>query len=185
MFRFAAMYASRVPWWSRWSSSTFVTTATCGLWPSVSSWKLESSRTTTSSGRSRSSSWMTGVPMFPPTMTRRVPRASTRSTSVVVVVFPFVPVIPTIVAGQSRKKRAISVRTGTRRCSARRMVGDRGRIPGMTKTKSGSARARSSLEGPSTSSTSFAVSPRRAIPSARSSSRFGSVIVTRAPLPTR
>ena len=75
------------------------------------------------------------------------------------------------------------LRTGTRRCTARRIVGERGRIPGMTKTRSGSASARSSLDGPSTSSTG--VSPRRAMPSASSSRDFGSVTVTRAPFDTR
>src|SRR5439155_1274570 len=80
---------------------------TCGLCPSVSSWKLDSSRTTMSSGVRVSTSWMTACPMFPPTSTRRRPSDSTRSTSVVVVVFPFVPVTPTIGAGQRRKKSAI------------------------------------------------------------------------------
>ena len=73
-------------------------------------------------------------PMFPPVTTRRGPRSRMRWSMVVVVVFPFVPVTPTIGAGQRRKKRPISVSTGMSRCSARRIVADRGRMPGITKT---------------------------------------------------
>ena len=158
-------------------------TATCGLCPSVSSWKLDSSRTTMSSGVRVSTSWMTACPMFPPTSTRRRPSDSTRSTSVVVVVFPFVPVTPTIGAGQRRKKSAISVSTGILRLSARRIVGERGRMPGMTKTKSGSASAMSSLDGPSTSVAG--TSPSRSMPSRSSSRGMRSAIVTCAPFATR
>src|SRR6059036_3514406 len=98
-----------------------------------------------SSGVSESTRWRGApVPMFPPTTTRRRPSESTRSISVVVVVFPFVPVTPTMGAGQRRKKSAISVITGTLRCRARRMVGERGRVggggggvPGDEKAKAG------------------------------------------------
>ena len=121
--------------------------------------------------------------MFPPATTRRRPDESTSSMIVVVVVLPFVPVTPTIGARQSRKKSAISVRTGIFRWRARRMVGDRGRMPGMTNTKSGSARARSSLEGPSTSFTSTPCSRARPSPSLSADSR--SLTVTVAPLATR
>ena len=161
-----------------------MTTATCGLCASVSNWKLESSSTTMSSGVNDSTRCSGApVPMFPPVITRRRPDDSTSSISVVVVVLPFVPVTPTIGARHSRKKSAISVSTGILRWRARRIVGDRGRIPGMTKTKSGSARARSSLEGPSTSSTSTPC--RRARPSPSFSADSRSLTVTVAPLATR
>ena len=102
---------------------------------------------------------------------------------VVVVVFPFVPVTPTIVAGHRRKNRLISVRTGMCRCNARRIVAERGRTPLITNTYSASASAASSLDGPRTSSTG--VSPMRPMPSASWSRDFASVIVTWAPDDTR
>ena len=161
----------------------FVTTATCGLRASVSSWNEESSSTTMSSFAIVSSSWMIARPILPPTITRRRPRERIRPISVVVVVFPLVPVTPTIVAGHSRKNSPISVSTGICRCSARRIVAERGRTPLITNTNSGSASAASSLDGPSTSLTG--VSPRRPMPSASCSRVFASVMVTLAPHDTR
>ena len=76
-----------------------------------SSWKLESSSTTQCSGVISSSRSRTVSPMFPPTRTGREPWRSTSPVSAVVVVLPLVPVMPTIGAGHSWKKRSISLET--------------------------------------------------------------------------
>ena len=70
------------------------TTATFGrvVWI-ISNWKLDTSRTTTVSGFACSTREIAGVPMLPPTAVEKPPAAIISPARVVVVVFPFDPVI--------------------------------------------------------------------------------------------
>ncbi len=76
------------------------------------SWKLDISSTAKSSAFPESTSSTSGLPMFPPTMTAPLPRrlqasSSIRPTSVVVVVFPELPVMP--ITGHSASSMVSSI----------------------------------------------------------------------------
>ena len=111
---FAARYASIDPCRSRWSGSRLSSRATCGLnsWTS-SSWKLDTSHTTTSPGSIRPSRSDSARPTLPAT---GAPSITPRSS--LVVVFPFVPVTPTIGFPSSREPSSISLQTGIPRARA-------------------------------------------------------------------
>jgi hypothetical protein len=102
----------------------------------ASSWKDDSSRTTTSTSAPESGNSESGVPRFPPTkacrsLWKRVPA------SAVVVLFPFVPVMAT--TGTSPRKREASSTSPSTGMPARRAAPISGResgTPGETTTRS-------------------------------------------------
>ena len=78
-----------------------------------SSWKLETSQTTTSPGLTLPSSSVSARPTFPATGARSIAPSSS-----LVVVFPFVPVTATIVVASSREPSSTSLQTGIPRVRA-------------------------------------------------------------------
>src|SRR5262245_52240253 len=115
-----------------------------------SSWNDETSVTATSGGSAAART--SGVPRLPPVKTRRPPAASARPTSVVVVLLPFVPVMPITGQSSSRNASSTSAHTGSpRRTASRRRGAPRG-TPGLGTTRSTSSR-RAGVSAPSRSST--------------------------------
>ena len=116
-----------------------VSTAICGASPcsiSASSCQLESSMTTGVSGVIGGSWPSAETPMLP---ARTVVGSQARSMLGADrgrVVFPLVPVMPMIGAGQARKKRLISISTGTPAARAATSSGARRGTPGLRTTMS-------------------------------------------------
>src|SRR5688500_11350457 len=79
----------------------------------ASSCQLEISITTGVVGVIRTSWASAETPIFPAKTVDAFQAESISAQRVAVVVLPLVPVMPTIGAGQSRKKRLISISTGT------------------------------------------------------------------------
>ena len=93
---FSAAYAASVPWRSMWSGVRFSQVAIEGRSRStVSSWKLETSTTSSPVGLTWSATSHTARPMLPHTSTSRPAARSSAPTRSVVVLFPFVPVTHT------------------------------------------------------------------------------------------
>ncbi len=92
---------------------TFVYAATVVPRVIAGSCSSESSRTTRASGPRPSARSTSGDPMFPPSVTGWTGSAARiAAASDEVVVFPFVPVTPTVGARQSRRKRSGSLTSG-------------------------------------------------------------------------
>ena len=103
-----------------------------------SSWNAEISVTKTSSGFESRTHRETGSPILPTTRVV-LPEASKISPArVVVVVFPFVPVIATKAAGESLQATSRSVTASTPSLSASRSTGIVGGTPGLTTIRSNS-----------------------------------------------
>ena len=107
-----------MPCRSRWSAVTFVYTATVVPRDSVGSCSSDSSMTTRWRAVSSGSRSTSGVPLLPPSTTGWAGSpARIAAIRAEVVVLPFVPVTPTVGAGQSRRNRSASeTSTGTSRC---------------------------------------------------------------------
>src|SRR6516225_600740 len=144
----------------------------------VSNWKLETSSTTEVSGVARPTSEIAGVPMFPPTNVGIPPLASTSPASVVVVVFPFEPVIATIGPGICRVANSISPITGSPDARACSRGGASKGTPGLTTIKSCPRNVRSPCPPVSTV---IPWSRSRGISSRNWSGDLVSETVTRAP----
>ena len=109
----ACAYACRSPCRSRWSSVTFSSTPTSARKRSMcSSWKLESSATTTVPAPASSGTRASACPMLPATTTGRPASRSSAPMSSVVVVLPFVPVMPTMRHVKKRAASSTSLHTG-------------------------------------------------------------------------
>ena len=115
-------YASSVPCRSRWSGVTFSSTPTRQRSSSTSSsWKLESSQTIQASPapagrRAPTAAW----PTLPATSHGTPPASSIAPSRLVVVVLPFVPVMPAIgFSGSIRAASSTSLQTGTPAARAR------------------------------------------------------------------
>ena len=76
--------------------------------------------------------------MFPPTSTRQPPSSSIRPTSVVVVDFPFVPVMATIRPRSQREASSSSPTIGTPASRAASIAGCRDGTPGLSTMRSAS-----------------------------------------------
>src|SRR3954454_251375 len=143
---FAARYASNVPWRSRWSGCKLSRTAPSGAkCPVSSSWKDETSHTTTVSGARASTSVLSAVPTLPATVTGMPASRWMWPMSSAVVVLPFVPVTATNSFGISRHANSTSPSTGMPRARASAMTGASAGTPGDLTT----ARACSSSASPS------------------------------------
>ena len=119
---------------------------------SPSSWKLLASTTWIVSSVESSTCALSAWPMLPPTSTWWPPASSIRPVSVVVVDFPFVPVIATMRPRSQREASSSSPMTGTPAARALAMAGCVGGTPGLSTIRS----APSSVSGrcpPSSSST--------------------------------
>ena len=100
----------------------------------VSSWKLETSQTTSPSAGNASACAASGVPMLPATRTGRGCSARSAPVSAVVVVLPFVPVIANVSASVARQPSSSSPITGTPRARAAASAGWSTGTPGLTTT---------------------------------------------------
>ena len=85
-----------------------------------SSWNDESSQTTHASGGAAPTRLVSGRPMLPATSAGTPAASNIAPSSAVVVVLPFVPVIPTIGFASSRAPSSISEMTGMPRSRAAR-----------------------------------------------------------------
>ncbi len=156
------------------------TTATRGWKVSaLSSWKLDTSQTTSPSAGNESACAQSGVPMLPATSTGRGCWASTAPISAVVVVLPLVPVIAVVSASIARQPSSSSPMIGTRRARAGASWAPSSGTPGLTTTRSAPTKAEAASPLPPISRT-----PRSARPAAsrpRAATGFTSVPVTSAP----
>src|SRR5262245_4598317 len=109
----------------------------------VSSWKLETSATTSASAGTSSACSESGVPMFPATSVGRDCAFSNSPVSVVVVVLPLVPVIAMTSASIAMNPSSSSPITGTPRALAAASAGRVDGTPGLTTTRSAPANASS------------------------------------------
>ncbi|MNE35790.1 hypothetical protein D3C80_1295680 [compost metagenome] len=114
-----------------WSSLTFSTVATSALsWSVVSSWKLDSSSTyssTSSPSKSRA-----GVPRLPPTATRLPALAAISPTRVVTVLLALEPLMAMIGALAWRANSSMSPDRATPRAAACCSAGVDNARPGLT-----------------------------------------------------
>ena len=142
----AAAYSSIEPCQSTWSSARFSTADDAGASPCVQcSWKLESSRASTSKPSGSRIASSTGVPTLPQATARRPSARRMASTIVTVVVLPFVPVRHTQSAvfrpARSRSRQASSTSDQIGRPAAWAAIssGWSGRQPGEVTTRSAAA----------------------------------------------
>src|SRR5918999_2088864 len=154
---FAALYASTVPWRSRWSDSRFVSTAIRGRNSCTSSsWKLDTSLTISSPGGTASTSPVSGRPTFPATGAPSIAPSSS-----LVVVLPFVPVTATSGLSSSRKPSSSSLQTGTPRALASRTSAFSAGTPGLLTSRPTPSRSETSPSFPSVRSAPMTSTPRR------------------------
>ena len=102
----------------------------------MASWKLESSATSHSPGALRSTSPTAIVPMLPTASTDRPPARKRSRVSVVVVVLPFVPVMPTQRSGLSRHASSGSPMTSSACAAALAKKSPNSEMPGLTMARS-------------------------------------------------
>src|SRR5581483_9909668 len=161
MRSFAARYASKLPWRSRWSGSRLSRTATSHANSCTSSsWKLESSQTTLTPGAIASATVVRGRPTLPATSTSRPAARKIAPRSSVVVVLPFVPVTPTTgLPGSRRYPSSTSLHTGTPRARAAAASGDSAGTPGLFTTSSTPSSSASSSDPARTSTPASASLP--------------------------
>src|SRR5688572_4136 len=127
----------------------------------VSSWKEETSATTTPSGGNVSACAASGVPMLPPISTGRDRPPSSAPVSAEVVVLPLVPVMATVSASMARQPSSSSPITGTPRLRAGASCEPSTGTPGLMTTSSVPAKA----AAPSTRCTPSAASAATSRPS--------------------
>ena len=168
---------------------------------SVGSWSSDSSKTTRSVGPRSSRRSTIGTPMFPPRIASWAGSAARIAwVRADVVVLPFVPVMPTVADGHSRRNRSGSQmtagavgspadrrRTRSRRAARSRgsVVGKSGLMDGELVTRSAPSHACSGATSGPTSRRTVASAPTAAIARERSSRGRRSYTVTFAPAPDR
>ena len=178
----ASRYASKLPWRSRWSSSTFRSRPTSGAKASLSSaWKLETSQTTVVSGSTSPTSADSGVPTLPATATGSRAARQIAPSSSTVVVLPFVPVTATKRFGSSRQASSSSPSTGTPRARAAWISGASWGTPGLFTTSP----ARSSKPTPSLSSSASRSSGSSGRPESQASTSPCARSIRAAAIPER
>ena len=180
---------ANVAWRSRWSGVTLSSTPTSQRKRSTpSSWKLESSHTIVRPGSMRPANDDSAVPTLPALTLGTPPRSSMAAVSSVVVVLPFVPVMPTIGLRSSSRRYAssTSAHTGIPAERAARTIAASSGTPGLLTSRSAPASSSGSSR-PSTASTPAGASPASGRRSASTTCRCGAqrVSASAAAMPER